>query len=846
MRNESLNILKAFTRKLANCRYRVKASTLVEYLNDGKFGYTFDKENESIITNDCVFADDITKVVGYIRSVFRQPHVFLRKEDIVQNVSSASKMDNSSLKESYKDSKLWKVQNGQVAPEYVHTYVQEENLAIYENRFVVYLLDMLLEQVTKKLNALCKSISSIHKNMGGAEDGFSISNYIDYADANDGIPVLATNKEPKSATIAELLRAKKQLEMLQSKELYKACKKAGDFNVAGLKPTNIFMKDKDYNACYLFFLNYLSKEPVVTSESKMYNGFVIVNLFSGLVNAGFECDKECEEVLINTSANMKFDCVKFVKDPFEIKLSLKADDEIEMTVTEIADNNTAKYAIKILSGATADKMEGFTTADDYAAQLLEGKTEDVLNVFLITDAEAVKTKNAVFVSAAKADSNDRLTKLIKFCTYVVEGSQFIHTRFCPVCGSSLAVPNGNDYGCVACDSLYHLFNYSSKDLIWIKQLPNVEKEENLGKTLDTVIIDSAEVEEFDGEPMLVRVEEIEQPEEPVIEEPAPVVEEPVIEEPAIEEPAPIVEEKVEEVAPVVEEEKVEEPAPVIEEPAPIVEEPVVEETVVEEPAPIVEEKVEEPAPVAPAPAPVEVVKIIVIEKQMETVPAPAPEVIEEIAPVVEEKVEEPAPVVEEVAEIKEEPVVEEPAPEVVEEPVVTEEVAPVEETVASAEGEVEAKVGLKKSFLGKYCQTSQQNQEFYAELKNYLMSFKKVSSRISWHFDSFNLGREKMVKLGIKGKTLVAFFALNCEDYADSKYFPHDMGKIKMFEETPMMIKIKSDRGVKFAKELIDTLFKDVEQNPNFEPESYYMAYKPDSQLIEEGLAKPTKITVKN
>jgi len=833
MRNESLNILKAFTRKLANCRYRVTASALVEYLNDGKFGYTFDKENQSIVTNDCVFADDITKVVTYIRSVFRQPHVFLRKEDIVQNVSSASKMDNASLKESYKDSKLWKVQNGQVAPEYVHTYVQEENLAIYENRFVVYLLDLLLAEVDKKLSALCKSISSIHKNMGDAEDGFSISNYIDYADANGGMPVLATNKEPKSATIAELLRAKKQLEMLQTKELYKACKKAGDFNVAGLKPTNIFMKDKDYNACYLFFLNYLSKEPIVTSESKMYNGFVIVNLFSALVNAGFECDKEQEEILINTSANMKFDCVKFVKDPFTVTLSLKADDEIEMTVTEIADNNTAKYAIKILSSAQTSKMEDFTSADSYAEKLMAEKSDDVLNVFLITDAEVAKAKNAVFVSPAKADSNERLTNLIKFCTFVVEGSQFIHTRFCPVCGSSLAVPSENDYNCVTCDSLYHLFNYASKDLIWVKQLPNVEKEENLGKTLDTVIVDTEEVEDF-GEPMLVRVEEIEQPaveETPVAEEPAPVEAEPVVEEPAPIEEAPVVEEKVEETVPVEAE-------------------PVVEETpVVEEPAPVVEEKKEEPVPApAPAPAPVEVVKIIVIEKQTEVV---APEVAEEVAPVAEEKVEEPAPVEAEPV-VEETPIIEEPAPveaePVVEEPVV-EEVAPqVEETPAEApaEGEVEAKVGLKKSFLGKYCQTSKQNQDFYTELKNYIMSFKKVSSRISWHFDSFNLGREKMVKLGIKGKTLVAFFALDCKDYADSKYFPHDMGKIKMFEETPMMIKIKSDRGVKFAKELIDTLFKDVEQNPNFEPESYYMAYKPDSQLIEEGLAKTTKITVKN
>ena len=101
--------------------------------------------------------------------------------------------------------------------------------------------------------------------------------------------------------------------------------------------------------------------------------------------------------------------------------------------------------------------------------------------------------------------------------------------------------------------------------------------------------------------------------EPVIEEPAPVVEEvipeleiePIVEEPVIEEPAPVVEEVIPEleIEPVVEEPVVEEPTPVVEEVIPepevavgpvVEEEPVVEEPVVEEPTPVVEEVIPEP------------------------------------------------------------------------------------------------------------------------------------------------------------------------------------------------------------------------------------------------------------
>ena len=85
--------------------------------------------------------------------------------------------------------------------------------------------------------------------------------------------------------------------------------------------------------------------------------------------------------------------------------------------------------------------------------------------------------------------------------------------------------------------------------------------------------------------------------EPVIEEPAPVVEEvipeleiePIVEEPVIEEPAPVVEEVIPEleIEPVVEEPVVEEPTPVVEEVIPEPEvEPIVEEEPIAEPEPV--------------------------------------------------------------------------------------------------------------------------------------------------------------------------------------------------------------------------------------------------------------------
>ena len=43
MTKKSFEILKTFTRKLANCRYRVAPTTLIEDLKSGGFGYSVEE-----------------------------------------------------------------------------------------------------------------------------------------------------------------------------------------------------------------------------------------------------------------------------------------------------------------------------------------------------------------------------------------------------------------------------------------------------------------------------------------------------------------------------------------------------------------------------------------------------------------------------------------------------------------------------------------------------------------------------------------------------------------------------------------------------------------------------------
>ena len=225
----------------------------------------------------------------------------------------------------------------------------------------------------------------------------------------------------------------------------------------------------------------------------------------------------------------------------------------------------------------------------------------------------------------------------------------------------------------------------------------------------------------------------------------------------------------------------------------------------------------------------------------ETTEEVAEEPVEE--PVVEEVVEEPA----------EEPVVEE----VVEEPATE----PADEiAVASAEpvyeegldGElIDAETGLvirlKRSFVAKMKQSDEKVKAYYSDLKNELTSYKRINSNVSWHGDRFNFGRDTVAKVGINGKTLCFYLALDPNDpeLKQTVYHQKDVGAQKAYESTPFMVKVKSDAALKKALRLVAILAEKLgtEKDEKFEAVDYTaeFAYESTKSLFEAGYIKATK-----
>lgn len=272
-----------------------------------------------------------------------------------------------------------------------------------------------------------------------------------------------------------------------------------------------------------------------------------------------------------------------------------------------------------------------------------------------------------------------------------------------------------------------------------------------------------------------------------------------------------------------------------------------------------QESVEEKAPAAET-VPSEEAVTELPEPAAEIITEPAAEPAAEVQPETVTEVSEGAPASEPAAEAVESVPAAEPAAEKAPEPApAAEPAAETSETVRAAAPALEnaepipegAKVmnivaspGMfiryryNRSFEAKLIQSDDTVKRYYSELKNCLLSYKKVTPRISWRHESFRKGRPAAAKFVIRGKTLCLCLALDPENYEESKYIVDDMSRYAKFANTPLMYRIKNERRLRYAKELIAFLFEGTEPSGHEDEDFAAIPYEDTQSLVERGLIK--------
>ncbi len=152
---------------------------------------------------------------------------------------------------------------------------------------------------------------------------------------------------------------------------------------------------------------------------------------------------------------------------------------------------------------------------------------------------------------------------------------------------------------------------------------------------------------------------------------------------------------------------------------------------------------------------------------------------------------------------------------------------------------------LEKTFTAKLIQSEEIVKAYYTELKNELLSYTKVHARMSKKRESFNFGRVCLARLTIRGKTLRLHLALDPREYEETKYKVEDTSEIKSLADTPLMYKIRNDRRLKYAKDLIATMMAQFgAERQEIDPIDYQRQYPYETTeaLLAKGLITKRRV----
>ena len=505
------NNLNGFVSKLyEDFGYRLPLSALFkgidcEDLLPDRFG-----GSDELSEEDAKWVKEVEMLVRVIRSIVSKPHIHLKREETLKNINSFYRIDARVVRETCRDAKLWRQSaDGSMQPEYIRTFEYEDDVAIYENRFVALVIDRLTSIIGHRLNAIFAESGQLDRLLSSREYG--VGDVATLADFDPFYRIISTAPEdkdfsgsasitanrvsvlstPKSSflkAIETLSLARRRMIQLRRTSFYRDCMKKGKLTVAAVKPTNILIHDRKYNYVYRFFLKHLLKTRSVKDEAATqleFANYATVKVLYELHRAGFS-PKSSDASLVNSEGLYEANDLVLTKGPLDV--SFRSDSTLGMRVTvsldytlggfakehNLAEKRSARYYLRYMGVRPRNLRTVKEVDDDIEAFAKAMREEGYHDAFTLTMMKKQHNRRAIITSnkILKLDSN--VWNMLKNMFFFTEASSLIYTRKCPVCGGvNIENENGNCL-CIDCMSAYALLGFGKgrdrRELVWLKRV----------------------------------------------------------------------------------------------------------------------------------------------------------------------------------------------------------------------------------------------------------------------------------------------------------------------------------------------------------------------------------------
>ncbi len=164
--------------------------------------------------------------------------------------------------------------------------------------------------------------------------------------------------------------------------------------------------------------------------------------------------------------------------------------------------------------------------------------------------------------------------------------------------------------------------------------------------------------------------------------------------------------------------------------------------------------------------------------------------------------------------------------------------AEVDDASAAAKG-----IAYNRSFAAKIIQSDDALKVCYSKVKNHILSYDGVAVSDTWKRETFKFGREVVAAFVIRGKTLCMCLATDPARYDGTKYKVEDLSKRSKNTNTPLLYRVKGERRITYAMQLIDAAFAEqgIKKAENPEYVDYAVPFTATETLVRHGLIKITE-----
>ena len=356
------------------------------------------KTQSEIRNFDMSFLDVIESVYPAILKIMRDPKKTIRYDEEIVAVEKAKKVNSQTVRHLSSHTHLIKeiTKEGEVIPSKVLTTFAEEELAIYENRFIKSLvkrMEMFLERRYEVMKVSLESFETERLNVVNKflMSGQEVTVSLDIAIKND----LTVNVETTKEQYNRLLYVREMVQGLKGTEFMRALAKARDV-VPPIMKTNIILHNPDFKLAYGLWL-YLDRVDGISTnidiKEKSYKYSSVfdkdINHVMTLALTSFIKNRAVDGI----HASKKLPQVKAPKpeinNELELELNLEADNKKleDYTMNELLLSQTAKFFEASMEGMKQTGNKYNESVRVVYRQMLDMLDQIYPKAFGVTDEE---------------------------------------------------------------------------------------------------------------------------------------------------------------------------------------------------------------------------------------------------------------------------------------------------------------------------------------------------------------------------------------------------------------------------------------------------------------------------